>query len=591
MPFIILVFLLELVSLSYAHLNISNLNCFNDYECTMVCEFTSEMLLNCSAYSVDFVSEDQEHFMCAFVNSSRDSLYRCGCTVEMPLMVNEQKYTRNLLEGRRVINTMTITALDNIKPRAPEILSVARTENGNYNILCDLRYNESSFLYARLEIQLSYRKKGEADASWRTINATLPSQEIPGGDLEPNSKYIVKARSHSPDYNTQFSDWSRELEWTVPASVQSVWKTIIPVLSVLLVIIICASYQCWTRLKTQWWDRIPSPENDIKYMLPGNPKVFAPKLYDPWSIQPDALTVANAEEKSRDPPESSECDQDDLYKNVGILQPAADSANSRAGPGGSADSRGSSQHGYRNVLCLRSPGTPPPEPAGCETPSPAALPGPDADPCLVCSDPGLLVTPDLLTHLQRKLHAPDSLTEAPSVSTDFEYRSCNGGNTNAPPAEGADLSSSFKGDTLETLLQNTCALTCVLPCRADDGYESFGEAVARSSQVQANFPACTLGPCEEGYQMLRTVDEHIEHQFLAPGKTDLEASSVEGPESCTGQDQNLPQIPKGGIPHSVIPCHFLSQCTPKSSMESSPHSALNTPPVIQTIIESSYQRV
>ncbi|KAJ8344667.1 hypothetical protein SKAU_G00288600 [Synaphobranchus kaupii] len=540
MLFRIMVFLLELLSLSYAHLNISNLNCFNDYEETMVCEFTSGMPLSCSSYSLDFVSQHQEHFMCTFMNSSRksNSLSRCRCTVKMPLMVNIEKYTRNLLEGGRVINTRIITAFDNIKPRAPEILSVMPMGNGNYNIMCKKHYDEQSFLYDSLEIQLSYGKKGEADTAWRTIPATLPSQEIVGSHLEPSSEYIVKARSHSPQYNTQFSDWSREVEWTVPASVQNVWEIIIPVLSVLLIIVIYASYQGSIRLKTQWWDRIPTPNDDIKYMLPGNPKVFTPKVYDPWSIHPDALTIATTEEKPWAPPGRSECDQEFSYKNVPSCQSAIDSGvgshtDSQTGLTGSVGSCSSSQWGYRNVLCTRWPATPFQESASCGTPCSVAPLTPASDSCQDCGEHGALGTPSLLAYLHKQLHAPDSFREGLRIPIDCEYQPCNIGLTSSPPAEGADPTCSFNTDILDALLQNTCALTC----GTDDGYQSFAQAIARTAQSQATFPACRLDPCEEGYQAVQTVLEHREHQTFAPGKADMD-----GPESWTVQRAEPPTV-------------------------------------------------
>ncbi|XP_061081238.1 uncharacterized protein LOC133115375 isoform X2 [Conger conger] len=586
----ILVFLLELVSLSYARLNIFNLNCSYDYKDTMVCE-SEDWPFNCSAYSLDLVSPHKNHFMCTFMDmdSSRNSksLSRCGCTIKKLLMINTENYTRNLLEGGRVINTKIITALDSIKPQAPEILSVVLMENGNYNITCKTHY-EHTFLYDQLQTQLKYRKIGEADAPWMNITATLPSQEIPGNVLEPSSKYIVLARLYSPLYNSQFSDWSQEVEWTARKSDTGIKRvshqSVLPIiiLTVFLIIIICASYWCWTRLKTQWWDTIPTPSNEIKCMLSGNTKslqVFTPKLYDPWPIRPDALTIGHTVEKSWAGPVRSEWDRDVSYENVCPGQPAINS-----GVGIREDSEtercscSSSQSAYRNILCPRSPGPASLGSSGCGAPSPAAPPAPSSDSCPVCTEPGLLETSSPLAHLRRELLAPDLLRGLSIMPADFEW----GPRDSPPPAEGADPSCS-KADTLDSLLQNTQAFGCVLPCSADDGYESLGEAIGRTAQSRANFPAHTLAPCEEGCQVLQTMVEHVEHSRLAPCEADKPAFSVHGPESCIGQVQAR----KGGIPGNSV----ISQFLPRTDSESPSHSELNTPSSLQMFVDCSYQRV
>ena len=169
----------------------------------------------------------------------------------------------------------------------------------------------------------------------------------------------------------------------------------------------------------------------------------------------------------------------------------------------------SSSSSYRNILCSRSPDPASLGSTGCGALCLAALPTPGSDFCPVCTEPGLLETPSLLAHLDREQLAPDLFRELSIMPIDFEYRPCDGGLARTPPAEGADPSSS-KAGILDTLLENTRVLTCVLPCRADDGYESFSEAIARTAQSQANFPACTLTPCEEGYQVLQiTVKQSV----------------------------------------------------------------------------------
>ncbi|KAG7459941.1 hypothetical protein MATL_G00215950 [Megalops atlanticus] len=300
MKFVILLFFAEFVSLSDAHLNGPSVNCFNDYKTTMICDFTSDKPLNCGGYSLDFVSELQEHFTCVFVNRERDSnhLFKCGCTVEMPEFVIADNFNANLLKEGKVLNSRNISAIDKIKPQAPEILSVTQTGDGNFNVTWKTNYSENSVFGKSLKTQLSYKKKGEADEVASGYNCTGTFCIIPGSELEPSSEYVIKARSYSTKYGTEFSDWSNEVEWITSESTERMLKIIIPIFFVLLVINICALYWCCTKLKAKWWDRIPNPSNDIKKILPGNPKVFIPKQYDPSSYHIDFPTISAAEEKS-----------------------------------------------------------------------------------------------------------------------------------------------------------------------------------------------------------------------------------------------------------------------------------------------------
>ncbi|KAJ8250960.1 hypothetical protein GJAV_G00215610 [Gymnothorax javanicus] len=583
----ILLFLIELFSMACnAQFNNSNLNCFYDYEKTVDCEITSTVPLNCSTYTVELVSQ-HEPAKRAVMHDSRSptSLFRCECAINIS-MPNTEKFTQNFLEGGQLVNTKTITGLTILKPRVPEILPVERTENGNYKVAWETHYDKSSSLSDGLEIQLRYGKKDDANTSWRNISAIQGSQEIPGKDLEPGSIYTVRARSHNPIYSNNSSDWSPEQEWTVSVSPQSLWRVIVPVLSVLLVIIICAAYLCWNWLKTQWWDRIPSPSSSVKLMLPQNLKVFTPKLYDPWSIYPDALTVANTEEQSWYSPEGSECDGDGSYKNVSGSQSAAGGSSGvrpddPAGLNGSLGSRGSSQDSYRNVVMCQSL-EPPSQGStqgstGCETPCSPSLPAPDAS--LEGLEP-----PRALAVFHQTLIIPD-LREAPSVTVDFEYCPCEGGLTSTPPAGGTDLSCSMAGFP-GAVPQDSCTVPFMVPCRADDGYESFSEAVARTAPTQTHIPACTLAPCEEGYQALQTMEEHREHSRSAIGQAKMESSSLNGPVSCTGRDQHFPQ----SLPR-VMPQSIISECMPMMTLENLSHSALNSPFNTEEYFNRSYQKI
>ncbi|KAJ8251122.1 hypothetical protein GJAV_G00217520 [Gymnothorax javanicus] len=499
----LLVFLafLSLISSVRLHLNVSKLNCFDDYIRTMVCEFTSNKF-NCSGYSLDFESTFQEHYACNLTFSEEVAQYfhsKCGCTVQLPEFVNAEKYTVRLMDGGTVLNSTFVTAIDNIKPNTPEILMVRPMKNGNFKVTWDTNYPKENALSEHLEIQLSYRKKGEPHKASKIANASKPFHEIPGRDLEPSSEYVVRARSFSRQYSTQFSDWSREVEWTSPASAGNVLKFIIPLLCVLLAINICAFYWCCARLKAKWWDKIPTPSNDVKDMVPGNFKVFIPKHYDSSSNHIHLLTIDETKEKPRPTTWMSECEKDVQYKNITNLTLAKDSGISSTNDcqkslGNLACTSSSSESDYKNILYTRiqeSISSPELPNSGTSDVPSQSTPG-----CVVVltySDVDVPIAPSPDQKKTQKIL--DLPRETPRITTD-----CKDCVSSSPPAQNFGPSSV---DIMNALLLNTCMNIG----SADDGYESFSEAVNRVSPGLANFTGCPLEPCENGYQALPAIGE------------------------------------------------------------------------------------
>ncbi|XP_018605206.1 interleukin-4 receptor subunit alpha [Scleropages formosus] len=246
---------LQLVVVSSARLEPS---CSNDFLKTMVCTLPWSRNLSCAKYSLRFLptSEDRsDNYECIFKANTNDS---CECTVEMIQFVTLEEYTAKLLKGGNEIHSYVICPSDHIKPISPSIEYVIRTENGNYIVKWTKNYGEDAYLFMSLQFQYSYKKKDEPDQCARTANSSQLYAEILGSELEENTVYVVKVRSRSEDYNTQWSDWSQEVEWTSPASPVSMLM-VIPFLCILLILILCAGYWGITRAKAKWWDNIPNP--------------------------------------------------------------------------------------------------------------------------------------------------------------------------------------------------------------------------------------------------------------------------------------------------------------------------------------------
>ncbi|XP_061079130.1 uncharacterized protein LOC133113970 isoform X2 [Conger conger] len=470
------------------------------------------------------------------------------------------------MDGRTVVHLTIITALDNIKPKAPKILLVMPMENGNYKVTWNTNYPAENPISESLQIQLMYNKKGKPDEAPRIANASQPFHEILGNELEPSSEYVVKARSRSPLYGTQFSDWSQEVEWTSSASVWNVLIAIIPVLCALLIISICAFYWCCTRLKDKWWDNIPTPTIEIKDKLLGKSEFFIPQNYDPSSYRTEFLTIVNTKEEPGPTLWISECEQVGPYKNVSSHTSTKDSGvfssdDSQKTFSDSAGSCSSSDSGYKNVLYTTLAATPSQNTSSQALPS-SGTPDLSARPAVGCEFCPIYREVEVL----KATSSDPQQEEAPRIAIDCKY-----------PVEEDNLKCPSGVDGLDDALPLNA-------CRADDGYESFGEAVSRAALGQVRFPACTLEPSEEGYQALETlVDWRSEAD-----RADRKASSVERTDQSTGHEWEPSQCPTWNIPDSITCASPFMQ---RSSMESSSNSALTTCPIMQIYTDSSYQRV
>nr|XP_015215539.1 PREDICTED: uncharacterized protein LOC107078986 [Lepisosteus oculatus] len=286
MNYMVLAILIQLTySLVHAELDTESLKCHNDYETTMICEIDAEGPEDCNNSSALVFSgtNSEKNYTCTLVYKNADfsSLKtHCWCKTQMPRFVYNDNYTVYLLTGKISSHLKNIIPCNNIKPRAPHILNVKHGENGNFRVTWENNYSNESFLYDSLNFQLSYGIKEKGDEVATVLNVSDFFYEILKSSLNPGRDYVVKVRSYSSNYQTQFSDWSQELEWHNSMTVPDILKVGIPVLCVLLIITIVSSYRFYTRLKKSWWDKIPNPGNSrINHVYSANTKLVLSPLY------------------------------------------------------------------------------------------------------------------------------------------------------------------------------------------------------------------------------------------------------------------------------------------------------------------------
>ncbi|KAM9473966.1 uncharacterized protein ACWYII_008509 isoform 2-T3 [Salvelinus alpinus] len=273
-----------------------NLQCFNDYDKSMVCHFTTDKS-KCAEYSMTLKQLGTQNMNdCTFKEKERSNdVSKCGCSIDPMQLTIAEKFNATLWNSGKRLNSKVLCIKCSIKPKTPTVQEVKPTENGNFLVKWKTNYPDNAPFLKVLIAELSYRKKGETDEVSKNDSTT--SYELLGRDLEPNTIYALKVRTYT-DWSGRFSDWSEELEFTNPASSRKVLQIVIVFSCIAVIIITSALFWCSVRLKTKLWDNIPKCSNpDLLYMVPGVPKVLSPPKILLSSIYVDASKM-DTEEKT-----------------------------------------------------------------------------------------------------------------------------------------------------------------------------------------------------------------------------------------------------------------------------------------------------
>uniref|UniRef100_A0A9J8AK14 Interleukin-4 receptor alpha N-terminal domain-containing protein n=1 Tax=Cyprinus carpio carpio TaxID=630221 RepID=A0A9J8AK14_CYPCA len=303
-----------------------DLKCFNDYETEMKCSLSSERLQSCSGHKLNIthlVFDTFEKYTCIFERNHYSDNCECNITVEG--FVATEIFNTTLLEGSNVLLYKTFMTSDFIKPKSP-VLSVQKTENGNFNVTWDDQYEKNDLVagifFEGLRINLTYGIKGGHKNISKTVPNTVRSYEIVAKNLLPNTNYILTA-TMSTDYNDHSipSDQSATVEFTTSSSPTEIAKIIIPSLCVGLIVIISIIFICILRMKTNWWDKVSKPKIDGNlgeekgHILPPSVTKFSPIQAEipTLDLQEDkklilALSVDTYNEKSSHSVESAPVD-------------------------------------------------------------------------------------------------------------------------------------------------------------------------------------------------------------------------------------------------------------------------------------------
>ncbi|XP_054472579.1 uncharacterized protein LOC129105526 [Anoplopoma fimbria] len=237
-----------------------NLDCTNDYE-SMTCHFEAQ---NCTGYKLTLRSnEDKDE--CTF---KQCDVGQCCCSAEQIKLIWRETHNATVWKGDNSIVSKTISVNDSFKPKTPKIVSVNET-NGNFQV--KWKTNMEGFISEYLRAEVTYHKKGDSKEVSPIFTPTtldgLYSYEILGRNLQPSTTYAVSVKSYTNISDT-YSDSSEEWEFTTPMSTGILTLAIIISLSFAAVIITGATYVCYVKLKTKWWDTVakcPNPKLGVIY--------------------------------------------------------------------------------------------------------------------------------------------------------------------------------------------------------------------------------------------------------------------------------------------------------------------------------------
>ncbi|KAG7320005.1 hypothetical protein KOW79_017148 [Hemibagrus wyckioides] len=234
------------------------LQCFNDYDVELKCSFSAKPD-TCAEYELGASRLNTDNLCTSRFVEIRPG--ECECRLHMKDgFVLYEILVINLMKGDKIWHTTNISTEGSLKPKRPIITSVTQNMNGDFFVTLNTTYTRKTFM-DYLEVELEYAIDGSNDYVTQNVGKVRHSYEIVGRKLQPNSKYVVKARvkSNYPP-NKTFSDYSEPYVFSTPQSLQNILRIIMPTLCIILIICISSVYFWFNRIIKPWWDKIPTPK-------------------------------------------------------------------------------------------------------------------------------------------------------------------------------------------------------------------------------------------------------------------------------------------------------------------------------------------
>uniref|UniRef100_A0A8C5QZC9 Interleukin-4 receptor alpha N-terminal domain-containing protein n=1 Tax=Leptobrachium leishanense TaxID=445787 RepID=A0A8C5QZC9_9ANUR len=251
---------------------VTNLDCFNDYETEMYCLWeVNDEKSNCSRdFLLKYIVEPpdpSDELQCIPKNLPSDGSTlstKCICYINVPVFVASLLYTVHVESKGKSLQNITFEPSLKVKPRAPVNVKVDLSESDSMMIQWETGYSNESYLYNMLYFNIDIiSMKDSKEVRNIILQQMEPYYRMNKNQLTRGYNYTLKLRSKPNKlYEGVWSDWSPAVEWHHDYSLSlHIKETLLAVgPSVVIFLTILLSYLCVSKIKTQWWDKIPDPK-------------------------------------------------------------------------------------------------------------------------------------------------------------------------------------------------------------------------------------------------------------------------------------------------------------------------------------------
>ncbi|KAF7662406.1 hypothetical protein LDENG_00236410 [Lucifuga dentata] len=281
--------------------NKTEINCYNDYEELMFCQLDFASISdgsNCTEFRLDVSSEDIESH-CVF-KQCPSGICCCSVSGMSETFILGYSHTAKLWKGTKHVQSKVISIENNIKPKAPTIISVNKS-NFSENYVVTWKINSIKYSFSdHLLVKVIWHKKGEMKEEYEIISpkskGEINEYEILSQLLEPSTTYVVSMKSYT-NLSNIYSDSSQELEFITSVSSLVIMLAVIISLSVAAVIITSVVFGCYIKFKAKWWDTVAKcPNPTLLNMNPSEEKLLKPSQtsFSTIRVDPPILTDGKA---------------------------------------------------------------------------------------------------------------------------------------------------------------------------------------------------------------------------------------------------------------------------------------------------------
>ncbi|KAI5092591.1 interleukin 4 receptor, tandem duplicate 1 precursor, partial [Silurus meridionalis] len=186
-----------------------SLQCFNDYDTELKCSLTPAESEICSEYTLKALIETHHRFF----HFEKTRLGTCECRIDVPGFVIGEDLKIYLWKEGKIWRLLTINTGNSIKPRRPIITSVVQKANQNILVTVNTTYTKQPFADS-LMVELNYKIDGSDEKETTLLQKGSTVHEILVRNLQPNSRYVLRARVKSSyPLNHTFSDYSEPIKF------------------------------------------------------------------------------------------------------------------------------------------------------------------------------------------------------------------------------------------------------------------------------------------------------------------------------------------------------------------------------------------